>query len=625
VSLRAKLLIGLSPLLVALVVTVVVGSKTTTELGHSSQRIINENYRSVLAAERMKGAAEQLDRSAMFRISGRPDLRADDVRSARSRFDEELNVEENNITEPGEAEAAARLRDSWQDYIHLFETFASLGESDRKDFYFRELYPRFDRVEKAADVILDMNQNAMLQKSADAEREARRWNRIVIVVGLGGCLLALAASTTWTSRLLRPLGVLSGVARRIGQGDLAVRTVAHGGDEVALLARDFNEMADKLQKYRKSSLGQLLQAQQNLQAAIDSMPDPILVVGIDGALVQVNAAAETILGVGPHGGDEGADAAEASTTSWMTAVPAKLQEAIEKVRGHVLSGKGPLLPNTLEEAVVVHSADGPKQFLARGGPTYDEDGNVTGTTILLQDVTRVLRLDELRSNLVATVAHEFRTPLTSIRMAIHLCAEAMVGPLTEKQADLLFTARDECERLQTIVDELLDASRLHTGKLVLRRSIVSVEVLLDGAVEALRTTADADEVQLRTEVMPGLGHLSVDRDQMNIVLSNLVTNAIHHSPVGGRVTVGAKRTDKEIEIDVRDQGSGIAKEHQRAIFEPYFQAPGGHPGSAGLGLAIAKRIVEEHGGDIGVESDPGRGARFWLRLPAVSHEVGSNG
>ena len=613
-SLQAKLLSGLSPLLVALLVTVLVGSKTTTELGHSSQRIINENYRSVLAAERMKDALEQIDRDALFRVSGGPEMLGDETRSARARFDDELNVENNNITEPGEREAAARLQRSWQDYGHDYDTFATLEWGARRDSYLRELYPQFNRVESAADVILEMNQSAMLRKSADAEREARRWNQIVIVVGLSGCLLALAASTTWTSRLLRPLGILSSVARRIGQGDLAVRAVVRGTDEVALLAKDFNEMADRLQKYRKSSLGQLLQAQQNLQAAIDSMPDPILVVGVNGALIQGNAAAEKTLGVRAD-----------STAGWMQGVPAKLQEAIERVRSHVLSGKGPLLPSTLEEALTTDSVDGPKQFLARGAPTFDEDGTIAGTTILLQDVTRVLRLDELRSNLVATVAHEFRTPLTSIRMAIHLCAEGMVGPLTDKQADLLFTARDECERLQTIVDELLDATRLHTGKVVLHRSVVPIEVLLDGAVETMRTAADARHVQLRTEVMPGLGHLSVDRDQMNIVLSNLVTNAIHHSPSAGVVTVGARRAGESIEVDVSDRGPGVAREYQRAVFEPYFQAPGGHAGSAGLGLAIAKRIIEEHGGDIGVESEPGRGARFWFRLPAARNEPVSIG
>jgi signal transduction histidine kinase len=608
VTLRAKLLIGLSPLLVALGVTVIVGSKTTTELAHSSRRIINENYLSVVAAERMKVAIERLDRAAILHISGDQDAPSDDSQSAHALFEEELGVEEHNITEPGEAEAAAQLHLAWDGCKRELQTFSALEGARRSDFYFRALSPKFAEVDRAADVILDMNQGAMLAKSADAEREARRWNRIVLVVGSLGSLLALVASTAWTSRLLRPLRVLGGVARRIGQGDLAVRTVVRGTDEVALLARDIDEMADKLERYRKSSLGELLQAQQNLQTAIDSMPDPILVVGIDGTLINVNGAGETLLGVRPGG----------PAKAWLAALPAKLGEAVEKVRAHVLTGKGPLLPTTWEDAVIVETAEGPRQFLARGGPTYDEDGAVTGTTILLQDVTRVVRLDELRSNLVATVAHEFRTPLTSIRMAIHLCAEGLVGPLTEKQADLLFTARDECERLQTIVDELLDASRRSTGKLVLHRTAVPVKTLLDGAVAFVRATAEARQVKLRTEAMPGVGEVSVDADQLGIVLSNLVTNAINHSPTGATVTLGARRLDGVVEVDVRDEGPGLAKEYQSAVFEPHFQAPGGHPGGAGLGLAIAKRVMEEHGGEIGVESEPGRGARFWFRLNVVA-------
>jgi PAS domain S-box-containing protein len=552
----------------------------------------------------MKGAVERLDRAAAFRLTGPVDLASNDVRSARSRFDEELDVEDHNITEPGETEAAARLRVEWNDYQNKFDTLAAIGEDERNAFYFREMSPQFLRVESAADAILDMNQNAMLAKSAEAEQEARRWNRIVIVVGLSGCVLALAASAVWISRLLRPLGVLSHVAQRIGHGDLGARAAVRGSGEVALLARDFNEMAEKLQQYRKSSLGQLLQAQQNLESAIDSMPDPLLVVGVDGKLIQANAAAESALGLRSN-----------EPVGWMAALPEKLHPAIERVRRHVLSGRGPLLPTGLEEAVVVDSAGGPKQFVARGAPTYDEDGTVTGTTILLQDVTRVLRMDELRSNLVATVAHEFRTPLTSIRMAIHLCAEGTVGPLTTKQADLLFTARDECERLQTIVDELLDASRLDSGKLALHCTTVSVESLLDAAVDASRATAEAQQVRLRARVMPGLGHVSVDGDQVGIVLSNLVTNAIHHSPPGGEVTLRAQRTDEAIEIAVIDEVPGIASEHHRAVFDPYFQVPGGHADGAGLGLAIAKRIVEAHGGDIGVVSEPGHGARFWFHLP----------
>jgi len=606
-SLRAKVLLGLSPLLVALAVTVVVGSKTTTELAHSSWRIINENYLSVVAAQRMKVAVERLDRAAVLRVSGSPAALTNETGSARTLFDDQLRIEDDNITEPGEAEAAARLGSAWQECERRLATFLALEKSRQSDYYFGTLSPQFVEVDRAVDAILDMNQDAMLAKSASAEREARRWNRIVIAVGTTACVLALVASIAWTSRLLRPLGALGSVARRIGQGDLGARTVVRGNDEVALLAKEIDDMADKLQKYRKSSLGELLQAQQNLQAAIDGMPDPLLLVRVDGALDQVNAAAETALDIHPG----------RPTTKWLEALPSRLRDAIEKVRTHIQTGKGRVLPTALEDAIGVDTREGPRRFLARGVPTYDAEGAITGTTILLQDVTRIVRMDELRADLVATVAHEFRTPLTSIRMAIHLCAEGMAGALTEKQADLLHTARDECERLQTIVDELLAASRLNAGKLVLHRASVPVEVLLDGAVAAVRTTAETRQVQLRTEAMPGVGDVWGDRDQLNIVLSNLLTNAVSHSPLGGSVVLGARRAGGVMEIDVRDQGPGLAKEYQRAVFEPNFQAPGGHPGSAGLGLAIARRIMQEHGGEIGVDSDPGRGARFWIRLPSA--------
>jgi len=611
-SLRAKLLAGLGPLLVAMLVTVVVGSRTTTELGHSSQRILNENYRSVIATEHMKEALEQIDRGLSSLAAGQADSTLPAVQATRRRFAAELIIESQNITEPGEGDAAEHLQNLWRDYENQVDLFTRQSAGPiRRSFYFDTLSPAFLEVERAVDVILDMNQRAMLEKSAHAEREAGRWNRIVIAVGVTGSLLAVSLSTTWLSRLLRPLRVLGSASRRIGLGDLAVRAVVHGHDEVALLARDFNDMAERLQQYRRSSLGQLLQAQQNLQATLDSMPDPIVVVDVDGALAQANRAAESILRVPPS----------APGSAWTTRLSPALRAAIDRTRTHVLSGKGPFIPQGLEEAVVVESSDGPKQFMARAQPTYDEDGTVTGTTILLQDVTRIVRLDELRSNLVATVAHEFRTPLTSIRMAIHLCAEGIVGPLTDKQADLLTTAREECERLQIIVDDLLSTSRMQNGNLLPHRTLASAEDLIESATHALRPAAEARGLDLRMQAIPGLGHVSVDRDQMNMLWSNLVMNALQHSPKGGQVTIGGRRLAREIEFDVRDQGPGIAHKYQSAVFEPRFQAPGGHPGAAGLGLAIAKRIVDQHEGHIGVESEAGAGARFWFRLPLADESI----
>jgi NtrC-family two-component system sensor histidine kinase KinB len=283
----------------------------------------------------------------------------------------------------------------------------------------------------------------------------------------------------------------------------------------------------------------------------------------------------------------------------------------------VLSGKGPYVPKGLEEATRVPSPDGDRQLLPRATPVYDEERTVMGTTIVLQDVTRLLRFDELKNNLVATVAHEFRTPLTSIRMAIHLCAEGSVGPLTTRQADLLFAAREDCDRLQTIVDELLDVSRLQEGRPAPKMEPVAAEALVREAIDAHGGEAEHAEVRLSPEVLPGLGNVMVDPERIQIVLSNLLTNAIHHSPPGETVAARAERSNGWVRFEVTDHGPGVAPEHQRAIFERFYQAPGGKPGRAGLGLSIAKDIVEEHGGTIGVQSEVGKGACFWFRLPAA--------
>jgi signal transduction histidine kinase len=604
-SLRTKLFLALLPLLVGVGVAVIAGGLTTMALGQSSRRIFDDNYRSVLAAQRMKESAERMDSAALFAVAGRAELGKDQEHASRRRFDEELRVEEMNITEQGEAEAAAKLRQLWAEYLDRFQRFQSMPPDAARDYYFRDLLPGFISLKNAADVILDMNQDAMVHKSGRAERSAERWSRIIFLTGLTGCLLALVASATWMSRLLRPLSVLGAAARRIGEGDLTARAVVEGKDEVAALAKDFNTMAARLQKYRDSSLGELLQAQQDLQAAIDSLPDPVLVVASGGELLNVNRAAEALLGVRVD-----------HSVDWLAPIDPEVRTMVERVRMHVLSGKGPYVPRGLEEAASLRAPEGERKLLPRASPVYDEERTVIGTTIVLQDVTRLLRFDELKNNLVATVAHELRTPLTSMRMAIHLCTEGVVGPLTPKQADLLFTAREDCDRLQTIVDELLDASRLQEGRPAPNKEAVPAEALIKDAIEAHTGEAETAKVELRSEVLPGIGNVMADPERIQIVFSNLLTNAIHHSPPGATVAARATRSNGWVRFEVSDDGPGIAPEHQHAIFERFYQAPGGKPGRAGLGLSIAKDIVDEHGGSIGVESDLGKGARFWFRLPA---------
>jgi two-component system, NtrC family, sensor histidine kinase KinB len=605
-TLRSRLLVAQAPLVVALLLLGAMAVVTLGRVGRSGQRVLEDNYRSVLATQRITEQLERMDSAALFIIAGERERGLAQQSEQRPSLEAELRVQQGNITEPGEAEATARLRAAWGRYQAAFDAFLQQRDpAAARMHYFDSLSPAFQEAKVAASSILALNQDAMVRKSDQLREQSQRVNTLMSLAVVAALGFGLFFTTSLVQRALRPVSVLSQAVRRLGQGDVEARAVVEGKDEIASLARDFNTMAERLGQYRKSSLGELLQAQAVSQAAIDSLPDPVLVLGADGGLLNVNAAAEDALRLRlEDGGDV------------LGRVEPEVRAVLERVRAHVLGGRGAYQPRGYEEAVRVESApEGDRWLLPRGSPVHGETGDVVGATLILQDVTRLRRFDELKNDLVATVAHEFRTPLTSLRMALHLVTEGVVGEVTEKQADLLFAAREDCERLQGIVDDLLDLSRIQSGQLQLEVREVRTEDLVEHALAAQRTLAEDRGVHLSQALSPDVDTVRVDPERLQLVLGNLVGNGVKHTPPGGEVSVHVSRTASHARFEVRDTGEGIPEQEQARIFEKFYRAPGAPAGGAGLGLSIARDIVQAHGGELGVVSAPGRGSTFWFTLP----------
>jgi two-component system, NtrC family, sensor histidine kinase KinB len=604
---KHKLMLSMAPLVLALLLVGVASGVVTSVLARQPGTIWKDNYRSVLAAQRMKENVERLYDGAFFSVIGQP---VDEARVRRylEQFEGELAAEARNITEEGEAEAVERLRGHWAEYQAALSPFEHGGDPQRRDTELGRLTRAFDQVKRAADDILDLNQDAMVLKGRHTEERAARFERLLTVAVVLASVIGLLASVSLTGRLLRPLSVVSAAVRRFGQGDVQARARVHGDDDIAQLAQEFNTMADHLERYRKSSLGELLQAQQATQAAIDGLPDPVLMLDAEGNLEGTNEAARKVLGIDPEETGNGS----------IDGVGPATRAVIDRLRTHVVSGRGAYHPKGFEDALHINSAAGEGIYLPRATPIYGGAGNVSGSALVFQDVTRLFRFDELKNNLVATVAHEFRTPLTSLRMAIHLCTEEAVGPLTPKQADLLFAAREDCERLQTIVDDLLNLSRLESGRIDLQKRRVTAQALVDMAVDVHRSAAESQQLSVRAEVYPGLPEVFADSDRLQLVFANLLTNAIRYAPPGSEIVVRALPAEDLVRFEVADHGPGIPVEHQAALFEKFFHVPGRPAGGAGLGLFIAHGIVQAHGGRIGVTSVPGQGSTFWFDIPAAN-------
>ncbi|MGZ8480488.1 MAG: ATP-binding protein [Candidatus Binatia bacterium] len=608
-NLYKKLLLAQSPIALALVSLGIFSVVAISYLGSHSQTILKDNYRSVLAAQRMKEAIERLDSAALFLAAGQYEKGVQQAAKHRPTFEAELKVQESNITEAGEKEFTAGLRAAWTDYQAKFDRFQATASTDEiRRLYFSELEAAFYKVKASADEILAVNQDAMVRKSDGVRRTGERMNAISVTVALVALALGLLVSTLLTRRLLQPLSALSEATRKIGEGNFDARARVHGHDELARLARDFNAMAARLAEYRKSSLGDLLQAHLSMQAAIDSIPDPVAIFSVEGSLQNVNQAAETLLGL----------KSDSSSRDPLKSVHASTASVLERVRSHVLSGKGAYSPRGFEDAVQLTSLLGDRYFLPRGAPVYEERGVIVGATVIVQDVTRLRRFEELKNDLVATVAHEFRTPLTSLRMAVHLCTEQVAGPLTDKQAELLHAAREDCDRLQGMVDDFLDLSRIESGRVELYPLPTKVSGLIMDAVDEYKADADAQGVILSAEVSLHEVSVLADHDRIRHVFSNLIGNAVRHTPKGGSITLGAEGVDGSVRFTVADTGTGIPKEYQERIFEKFYRAPESGPRGTGLGLYIVKEIIRAHGGEIGVESEPGKGSRFWFTLPSAS-------
>lgn len=607
-SLRIKVLLAQAPLAVALVLVAILATTTLGSLSQHVNTMLADNSRSILAAERMKEAIERIqDAPALLLIGGPTASALAHVTAERQRFESELKAQENNITEPGEDEATRKLRALWTMYQERFDRFvATTDPTAARTFFVDQLEPAFLAVRTAVDTILAINHDAMMRKSERARQAAERMNTTLLLASLAAVLGGGLLSIIITSRLLQPLALMTRTVQRIGAGEFDTRITIPGRDELAQLASHVNAMAVQLSQYRRSTLGDLLLAQQSSQAAIDSLPDPVVVFDVHGGVLNVNRSAETVLGV----------TLEAAGDP-VSAVAPPVRAVLQAVRDHVLSGKGVYTPKGFEDATRISTADGDRYFLPRATPVHAEEGGIAGATVIFQDVTRLRRVDELRNDLVATVAHELRTPLTSLRMALHLCLEHVVGPLTERQADLLYTARDDCERLQSIVDELLHLARIQAGQDTLDQQPMSPESLVDTAIAAQRAAAAERHVQLESAVLPDLSAVRADRDRVQIVFANLLTNALRHAPPRSVVTVRALPAPEGVRFEVSDAGEGIPKELQSVVFDRFVQVRAAPAGATGLGLSIAKEIVAAHGGRIGVESEPGRGSTFWFTLPTL--------
>lgn len=588
-TIKAKISLGLAFMFVIILGLGGLGAYYLNELANDSHAILKDNYISLQYVSEMQKAL--LDRSTDS--------------DALRRFDETLQKQEANVTEEGEREATVALR----------RDLNRIKTAPRDTMAVR-------RIQTALLQLDDINRQAIFRKNETAEQTATDALLLLAVVGTFCFLVAFSFMVNFPSYIARPIRELTRGIREITSRNFEERLHFRSSDEFGELARSFNSMAQKLDEYEHSNLAKLLFEKKRIDTLIQLMNDGILGLDEKKRILFANPVVCRLLGieeaklVGRYAPDV------ASVNDLMRTLIQDLMTDEAPARS---DGNGLLKIYDPEALSYGHDGKGKESFFNKQihavtvAPTGDGEARPAGWVIVLENITSFKELDQAKTNFIATVSHELKTPISSIKLSLKLLDDHRIGQLNDEQKQLIGHVRDDAERLLSITGELVNMAQVESGQIQLKIENVAPADIVRYATQALQVPANQKHIQFQVEAPLDLPTVKADPDKASWVLVNFLSNAVRHSPEDNKIDVVVRPLGNLVEFEVRDYGAGIRPEHRDRIFERYFRAPGnnGQSSGTGLGLAISKEFIESMGGEIGLKSNLTNGTAFYFRLPST--------
>jgi len=433
----------------------------------------------------------------------------------------------------------------------------------------------------------------LLKPVAPITETVARMRELIIFTAVGAVFLATIIGFLVSGKIAGPLVVMNRVARKMAEGDFSHRVPVETSDEVGQLAESFNLLSAELKNHIEALSGE----KDRLANIVGSINDGIITLNNQGKVILANQQAEKLLGLELKPGKKLIGDSTKDPTG------KKLQAALRKRFG--------------ETEIEL----GKKVLSLRTAPLKGQDEGPGGVVIVVQDITIKKKSEDLRREFLASVSHELRTPLGLLQGYV----EALMDGMAEDKKDLenfLMIIDDETRRLKRLVDELMDLNQLETGHLKLNKRPLDILDLVNNVEIKFRQAAQQQGVALKVESPnTNLPQVRGDGDRIQQVLINLVSNALQHTPPGGEIIIRVHPEENELLVEVTDTGEGIDPEELPFVWERFYKIDKSRTrgkGGTGLGLAIVKRLVEAHGGNVGVRSTPGKGSTFFFTLPALS-------
>lgn len=587
-SLRGRirwLTVGLT---VAFGLTMLLAASRLRVLEGSVTAVLSRNYRSIEAAAAVGRTVDALQ--VVVRDGGC----AEHCTALRSEFERWLAIEFGNCTEAGETELAHAVDARGH---HLFA--AALANADRA-----AIDADARAVQADVEALIALNKSAMF----DADRHTRALaTRLMLALCAGVVAFTLViALVGWrlANAVTRPLQALADRLRTITPGGPYPTLRPQALAELEAVAVEYRRMAHRLADFERLNIDALRDEQAKVEAIIESIDDGLILMDNSGVIRHVNGVASAILGL------EQRQLLGARFEDLATDQPhfVRIRAAMREFVAQPERDR-----ERIELTLFLRGRD--HHYVLRPMPFAPQAAGERGLILVLQDVTYIRDQAAQREHLLATLSHELGSPLTSLRMALELLARDR-DRMTPPQQGLVDTAQEDIGRLQDVAQHLLDLSRSRATSIAIERRNVDLAEVIDRMIRIFLPQAKEKGVALDAVLSGQALTIVGDPTKLTWALSNLLSNALRYTPRNGRVGIEASSEPHVVLVSVSDTGPGISAEQQERIFDRFVQSgEGGAIGSAGLGLAIVRDIVQAHGGRIRLESEVGHGSRFTLELP----------
>ena len=588
-----------------------------SNLGTASNRILEDNYRSIKATEGMVVSLSKIDQILSKICLGQnynDSTLLDILSNEQEILTNQLVICQNNLEGEEENKLFLQIEGDFADYrkhMMLFE-----ATRDRAGLYFSVLQRLNEVIRENCVQLAAINHLQLSEEDAIAQNLYLRSKIYVFLI-----VILVLVTVGWAlyqvpREIVKPITDVTEKIKRIAQGEYQQKIDVDSRSELGDMARAFNTMSVKLQEFEKLNIEEVQTQKSRMESIIRSMSDGLIILDEQEKIILVNDSSTQILNL-----DEeqliGKRLASLEENSKV------IRELSNSLRHDTVdsSERSKDMKEERHNFLKVDRGEGKKSFYTKEiVKVYSDETQkrFNGYIIIMKDITTFKESNDAKSKFIAVVSHELKTPLSALNMSLMLLRDSRFGALSAEQDKIAASMKQEVHRLVNMVTELLDLSKVESGKINLEQKVVSPAVLLEYAVAPVLAKFEEKNVEIVKQISQWMSDIRVDPEKISWVLINLMTNAIRYSPQNGKVILIARQFEDEVEFSVRDFGPGIPKEDIKRVFNKFVQLSTNgskNKNGLGLGLAISKEVVDAHGGTIFVESELGHGSKFSFRIP----------